>query len=38
MTIKRQISLRPEGDNPVYIRITQEDGTLTWTSPVYIYR
>lgn len=38
MAIRRQISLKPDGDNPIYIRITQEDGTLTWTSPIYIYR
>jgi hypothetical protein len=32
------IDLRPTGDNPIFIRITQEDGTLTWTSPTYVYR
>ena len=34
----RAIDLRPEGDNPIFIRLTQEDGTLAWTSPVYLYR
>ena len=25
-----------EGDNPLYVRITQEDGYQAWTSPVYL--
>lgn len=25
-----------QGDNPIYIKITQEDGHMAWTSPVYI--
>jgi hypothetical protein len=25
-----------EGDNPIYIRVTQEDGHMAWTSPVYL--
>ena len=24
------------GDNPVYIRMTQEDGHMAWTSPIYL--
>lgn len=35
---QRRIPLRADGDNPIYIRLTQEDGTLAWTSPVYLYR
>ena len=38
MKFARAIDLRPKGDNPIFIRITQEDGTLTWTSPTYVYR
>ncbi|MEQ8355249.1 MAG: hypothetical protein RH942_06895 [Kiloniellaceae bacterium] len=34
----RRPDLRPEGDNPIFIRVTQEDGTLAWTSPIYLYR
>lgn len=26
------------GDNPIYIRVTQEDGHMAWTSPVYVER
>ncbi|MFW6108066.1 MAG: DUF3604 domain-containing protein, partial [bacterium] len=29
--------LRP-GDNPIYVRVTQEDGHMAWTSPVYVLR
>jgi len=25
-----------EGDNPIYIRMAQEDGHMAWTSPVYL--
>ncbi len=34
----RRIPLRPAGDNPVYIRLTQEDGARAWTSPIYVFR
>lgn len=26
------------GDTPIYVRLTQEDGTRAWTSPIYISR
>jgi hypothetical protein len=26
------------GDNPIYIRMTQEDGHMAWTSPIYLER
>lgn len=35
---EQQIELRNTGDNPIFIRLTQEDGTCAWTSPIYIYR
>ncbi|MCB1490952.1 MAG: hypothetical protein KDJ77_03990 [Rhodobiaceae bacterium] len=34
----RRIDLKPQGDNPIYIRVEQEDGTRAWTSPVYLHR
>ena len=34
----RDLKLRNSGDNSIFIRLTQEDGTLAWTSPIYIYR
>ncbi len=26
------------GDNPIYIRVTQEDAHMAWTSPVYVVK
>jgi hypothetical protein len=26
------------GDNPIYIRVTQEDGHMAWTSPIYLIK
>ena len=34
----RKIDLKEAGDNPIYVRLTQEDGTRAWTSPIYVYR
>ena len=25
-----------KGDNPIYIRMTQEDGHMAWSSPIYL--
>ena len=36
--LKRNIQLKNKGDNPIFIRLTQEDGTVAWTSPIYVYR
>ena len=33
-----RIALRPTGDNPLFLRLTQEDGTRAWTSPIYVFR
>jgi hypothetical protein len=38
MTVEQEIELRDSGDNPIYVRVTQEDGNLAWSSPIYIYR
>jgi len=27
-----------EGENPLYVRITQEDGHMAWSSPIYVER
>ncbi len=29
-------SLSRAGDNPLYVRVTQEDGHLAWSSPIYV--
>lgn len=36
MKIAHQLSGLSKGDNPVYLRVTQEDGHMAWTSPIYI--
>ncbi len=38
INLERNIKLNDIGDNPIFIRLTQEDGTLVWTSPIYVYR
>lgn len=37
-SLSRKIELNGQGDNPIYIRIEQEDGTRAWTSPIYLFR
>ncbi|UCD78925.1 MAG: DUF3604 domain-containing protein [Desulfobacterales bacterium] len=32
------VSLKPAGDNPLWVRVTTEDGHRAWSSPVYVYR
>lgn len=32
------IELRPERDNPLWVRVTTEDGYLAWSSPIYVFR
>ncbi|MEM6848376.1 MAG: DUF3604 domain-containing protein [Pseudomonadota bacterium] len=36
-SISTRIPLRQSGDNPIYLRLTQEDGTRAWTSPIYVF-
>ena len=36
--IERRIALRSAGDNALYVCLTQEDGHLVWSSPIYIFR
>ena len=38
MEVETKIVLRDSWDNPVFIRLRQEDGTIAWTSPIYIFR
>lgn len=38
LSFNRTLALHGDRDNPVYIRVTLEDGTRAWTSPVYIFR
>jgi hypothetical protein len=38
LTAERSIGLKAEGDNPIYVRVTQEDGHQAWSSPIYLFR
>ncbi len=37
MTLEREITLKPNQDNALYVCVTQEDGHLIWSSPIYIF-
>jgi hypothetical protein len=37
LRLERTIPLRATGDNPLYICVTQEDGHLAWSSPLYVF-
>jgi hypothetical protein len=37
LKLSRRIALASEGDNALYVRVTQEDGHLIWSSPIYIF-
>ena len=36
--LNRRITLTDDGDNALYVCLTQEDGHLIWSSPIYIFR
>jgi hypothetical protein len=36
--LSRRIPLKTSGDNAVYVCLTQEDGHLAWSSPIYVFR
>ena len=33
-----RLELAPEGDNPIWVRVTTEDGFNAWSSPIFVYR
>ena len=33
-----ELDLKPVGDNPIWVRVTTEDGFNAWSSPLFIYR
>ena len=37
-SVEHRLSPQPGRDNPFYVRVTLEDGTQAWTSPVYVVR
>ncbi len=38
LQLSRRIRLRQQGDNALYVCLTQEDGHLIWSSPIYVFR
>ncbi|CAN5900989.1 DUF3604 domain-containing protein [soil metagenome] len=36
--LSRRIDLKAVGDNALYVCLTQEDGHLIWSSPIYVFR
>ncbi len=36
--IERDIELRDDRDNALYVRVTHEDGHYSWSSPIYLFR
>ena len=33
-----EVDLKATGDNPIWVRVTTEDGFNAWSSPIFIYR
>ena len=38
LSFELPVTLRAAGDNPLFLRLTQADGTRAWTSPIYVFR
>jgi hypothetical protein len=36
ISFRLPVSIKSVGDNPIFIRVNQEDGHIAWTSPVYV--
>ena len=36
--LEHRIALTDDGDNALYVCVTQEDGNLIWSSPIYVFR
>lgn len=36
LNVTVRVPLRPERDNPLYVRVVQEDGHIAWSSPIYL--
>lgn len=37
-SFKRSVSIRPQGDTPVYVKVIFEDGHAAWSSPIYFFK
>ncbi len=38
LTREINVSLEASGDNPLWVRVTTEDGFNAWSSPIFVYR
>jgi hypothetical protein len=38
VSFSHSVSLKPVGDNPLWICVTTEDGYQAWSSPIYLFR
>jgi hypothetical protein len=36
VSVKQMVSVEPGVDNPIYVRLTTEDGHRAWSSPIYL--
>jgi hypothetical protein len=36
--VAQRIAVQDGHDNPIFVKLTQEDGHVAWTSPVYVFR
>jgi hypothetical protein len=36
VNLEQMVSVEPDVDNPIYIRLTTEDGHRSWSSPIYL--
>lgn len=37
-TFQRAVSLQPQGDTPIYVKVIFEDGHVAWSSPIYCFK
>ncbi len=38
LQLERTLTLAGGSDNPIFVKLTQEDGHIAWTSPIYFFR
>ena len=38
LQLERDVALRDDRDNGLYVRLVQEDGHIAWSSPIYVFR
>lgn len=38
LAYQMRVPIRPTGDTPIFVRVTQIDGHKAWSSPIYLFR